>query len=112
MISSERPAEVNRTVLSHCYYFIRLRLTNVDDQNVIKRLLPDNLGNIADNLSLLDIAEAIIVGDATLLPSRVKINEPSIKPSSQTVPFWSIWGKDNSDQDLSEAICNMIKQSK
>ena len=80
--------------------------------NVIKRLLPDNLGNIADNLSLLDIAEAIIVGDATLLPSRVKINEPSIKPSSQTVPFWSIWGKDNSDQDLSEAICNMIKQSK
>lgn len=112
VIISQRPSEVNRTVLSQCNNFISLRLTNVDDQNVIKRLLPDNLGNIADNLSLLDIAEAIIVGDATLLPSRVKINEPSIKPSSQTVPFWSIWGKDNSDQDLSEAICNMIKQSK
>lgn len=112
VIISQRPSEVSRTVLSQCNNFISLRLTNVDDQNVIKRLLPDNLGNIADNLSLLDIAEAIIVGDATLLPSRVKINEPSIKPSSQTVPFWSIWGKDNSDQDLSEAICNMIKQSK
>lgn len=89
-----------------------MRLTNVDDQNVIKRLLPDNLGNIADNLSLLDIAEAIIVGDSTLLPSRVKIDEPSIKPSSQTIPFWSIWANDNISQNLSEAIGNMIKQSK
>ena len=89
-----------------------MRLTNIDDQNVIKRLLPDNLGNIADNLSLLDIAEAIIVGDSTLLPSRVKIDEPSIKPSSQTIPFWSIWANDNISQNLSEAIGNMIKQSK
>ena len=73
---------------------------------------PDYLGNIADNLSLLDIAEAIIVGDSTLLPSRVKLDEPSIKPSSQTIPFWSIWGKDDLSQNLSQAIGNMIKQSK
>lgn len=112
VIISQRPSEVNRTVLSQCNNFISLRLTNVDDQNVIKRLLPDNLGNIADNLSLLDIAEAIIVGDSTLLPSRVKIDEPTIKPSSQTVPFWSIWGKDDFAQNLGEAIGNMIKQSK
>lgn len=112
VIISQRPSEVNRTVLSQCNNFISLRLTNVDDQNVIKRLLPDNLGNIADNLSLLDIAEAIIVGDSTLLPSRVKIDEPSIKPSSQTIPFWRIWADDNISQDLSEAIENMIRQSK
>lgn len=112
VIISQRPSEVNRTVLSQCNNFISLRLTNVDDQNVIKRLLPDNLGNIADNLSLLDIAEAIIVGDSTLLPSRVKIDEPSIKPSSQTIPFWSIWANDKISQNLSEAIGNMIKQSK
>ena len=112
VIISQRPPEVNRTVLSQCNNFISLRLTNVDDQNVIKRLLPDNLGNIADNLSLLDIAEAIIVGDSTLLPSRVKIDEPSIKPSSQTIPFWSIWANDDISQNLSEAIGNMIRQSK
>lgn len=112
VIISQRPSEVNRTVLSQCNNFISLRLTNVDDQNVIKRLLPDNLGNIADNLSLLDIAEAIIVGDSTLLPSRVKIDEPSIKPSSQTIPFWRIWANDGISQNLSEAIGNMIKQSK
>ena len=112
VVISQRPSEVNRTVLSQCNNFVSLRLTNVDDQNVIKRLLPDNLGNIADNLSLLDIGEAIVVGDATLLPSKIRIDEPSIKPSSQTIPFWDIWAKDTSTQDLDDAVDNMIKQSK
>lgn len=112
VIISQRPSEVNRTVLSQCNNFISLRLTNVEDQNVIKRMLPDNLGNIADNLSLLDVGEAIIVGDAILLPSRIKIDKPGIHPSSTTVPFWQIWSEDKSAQDLNTAINNMIKQSK
>lgn len=112
VIISQRPSEVNRTVLSQCNNFISLRLTNVEDQNVIKRLLPDNLGNIADNLSLLDIAEAIVVGDAILLPSRIKIDHPTIVPSSQTVKFWQKWNEKDLHQDLNMAVTNMIKQSK
>lgn len=112
VIISQRPSEVNRTVLSQCNNFVSLRLTNVEDQNVIKRMLPDNLGNIADNLSLLDVGEAIVVGDAILLPSRIKIEEPSIYPSSTTVPFWKIWSNKSANQNLNIAIENMIKQSK
>lgn len=112
VIISQRPSEVNRTVLSQCNNFISLRLTNVEDQNVIRRLLPDNLGNIADNLSLLDIAEAIVVGDAILLPSRIKIDNPTIAPSSQTVKFWQKWNDQELYQDLNTAVLNMIKQSK
>lgn len=112
VIISQRPSEVNRTVLSQCNNFISLRLTNVEDQNVIKRLLPDNLGNIAENLSLLDVAEAIVVGDAILLPSRIKIEEPSITPSSQTVKFWKKWNDIELHQDLKVAIQNMVRQSK
>lgn len=112
VIISQRPSEVNRTVLSQCNNFISLRLTNVEDQNVIKRLLPDNLGNIAENLSLLDVVEAIVVGDAILLPSRIKIEEPSITPSSQTVKFWKKWNDIELHQDLKAAIQNMVRQSK
>lgn len=112
VIISQRPSEVNRTVLSQCNNFISLRLSNLEDQNVIKRLLPDNLGNIADNLSLLDVGEAIVVGDATLLPSRIKIDEPSIIPSSQTVQFWNEWDSDEKKQELGKAVDNMIRQAK
>lgn len=112
VIISQRPSEVNRTVLSQCNNFVSLRLSNIEDQNVIKRLLPDNLGNIADNLSMLDIGEAIVVGDATLLPSRIKIDDPSIVPSSQTIQFWNEWDADNNKQELEKAVDNMIKQIK
>jgi hypothetical protein len=72
--------------LYHCQnqedylHFIAMRLTNPDDQNVIKRLFPDNLGDFSDMLPILDIGEALIVGDASLLPSRITIDEPQIKP--------------------------------
>lgn len=112
VIISQRPSEVNRTVLSQCNNFISMRLTNVEDQNVIRRLLPDNLGNIADNLSLLNIGEAIVVGDSILLPSRIKVDIPQIKPASQTVKFWQMWGEDTMNQDLQDAINSMIIQSK
>lgn len=112
VIISQRPSEVNRTVLSQCNNFISLRLTNIEDQNVIKRLLPDNLGNIADNLSLLDIGEAIVVGDSILLPSKIKVDLPSIEPTSNTVKFWELWSSDVPSQDIKNAISNMISQSK
>ena len=70
------------------------------------------MGNIADNLALLDIGEAIVVGDATLLPSRIKVEEPKIKPKSNTVQFWQVWGENDSTQDLDAAVGNIIKQSK
>lgn len=112
IVISQRPCEVNKTVLSQCNNFISLRLTNIEDQNTIKRLLPDNLGNIADNLALLDIGEAIIVGDATLLPSRIKVDEPQIKPQSNTIQFWQEWSKDDCSQDLDTSVSNIIKQSR
>ena len=77
VVISQRPSEVNKTVLSQCNNFVALRLTNAEDQNVIKRLLPDSLGGFADLLPVLDTGEAIVVGDASLLPSRIRISEPN-----------------------------------
>lgn len=75
-VISQRPSEVNRTVLSQCNNFIALRLSNAEDQSVIKKLLPDNLSGLTDVLPILDIGEALIVGDSSLLPTRVLIDEP------------------------------------
>ena len=50
-----------------------MRLTNADDQSVIKNLLPDSIGNFADLLPILDFGEAISAGDASLLSSRIPI---------------------------------------
>ncbi|CAM3163197.1 MULTISPECIES: ATP-binding protein [Elizabethkingia] len=99
-VISQRPSEVNRTVLSQCNNFISLRLSNADDQAVIKKLLPDNLAGLTDSLPILDIGEALVVGDASLLPTRINISEPRIKPQSATINFWQEWSTEDEKQSI------------
>lgn len=112
VVISQRPSEVNRTVLSQSNNFIAMRLTNVDDQSVVKRLLPDSLGDYAEMLPILDIGEALVVGDASLLPSRIRVTPPSMKPQSATIDFWDEWSKNSTSVDIDGAIEALRKQSK
>ncbi len=111
VVISQRPSEVNKTMLSQCSNFVSMRLTNAEDQGVIKRLLPDSLGGFSDILPTLDTGEALVVGDASLLPSRIRIDEPKNKPNSGTVNFWDEWQKPVKDRRLSIAVDNWRKQN-
>lgn len=112
VVISQRPSDVNKTILSQCGNFIAMRLTNPDDQNVIKRFFPDNLGDFSELLPILDVGESLIVGDASLLPSRVIIDKPSIPPSSATVDFWNEWDKEKTEKGIEEAVESLRKQQK
>lgn len=109
-VISQRPAEVNRTVLSQCNNFVAMRLTNAEDQTVIRRLLPDTLGGFTDLLPILDIGEALVVGDAAMLPSRIRIDEPKNKPSSSTVAFWDCWSAKSVENGIPAAVEALRKQ--
>lgn len=111
VVISQRPSEVNKTMLSQCSNFVSMRLTNAEDQGVIKRLLPDSLGGFSDILPTLDTGEALVVGDASLLPSRIRIDEPKNKPNSGTVNFWDEWQRPVKDTRLSIAVDNWRKQN-
>ena len=110
IVISQRPAEVNRTVLSQCNNYVAMRLTNADDQAVIKRLLPDTLGGFAELLPILDIGEALVVGDAAILPSRIRIDKPNTQPSSATVDFWDLWAKKMIKSGIDAAVEALRKQ--
>ncbi len=111
VVISQRPSEVNKTVLSQCNNLLAMRLTNGEDQSVIKKLLPDSLGGFGDVLPILDIGEALIVGDASLLPSRIRVKKPSFEPSSTTVPFWEKWSDKTKIGGVSKGVHNWQRQS-
>lgn len=111
VVISQRPSEVNKTMLSQCSNFVSMRLTNADDQAVVKRLLPDSLGGFSDVLPTLDTGEALVVGDASLLPSRIRIDEPIHKPNSGTVDFWDEWQQQATHGRIAKAIQNWRKQN-
>lgn len=111
VVISQRPAEVNRTVMSQCNNVIAMRLTNGDDQSVIRRLLPDSLGGFGDLLPILDTGEALVVGDASLLPTRVRVGEPCYKPNSATIDFWDRWNEEKPKTESGAAVAAWRRQS-
>lgn len=90
-IVSQRPSEISDTIFSQCNNFVTMRLTNPEDQNYVKKLLPDTLGNLTDSLSTLQSGEALIIGEAIALPSLVKINPCGPEPKSSDIKYFEIW---------------------
>lgn len=112
-VVSQRPSDVSKTILSQCNNFIVLRLTNDRDQSVVKNLIPDSLKGITDCLPILDIGEALILGDCILLPNRIKLQEPRLKPESNTIAFWKEWNESEPNKaEICKAIRNLRAQSR
>jgi len=110
LVVSQRPSDVSKTILSQCNNFIALRLTNEQDQSAVKSVMPDSMAGIADILPLLDIGEAIVLGDAILLPSRIKLDMPIAKPLSLTRSFWRDWAEKPSDSSAIRAAVECLRR--
>lgn len=106
LVVSQRPSDVSRTILSQCNNFLVLRLTNDQDQSVVKRLLPESMVGITDILPLLDLGEALLLGDSILLPTRIKLAKPHIAPESATRQFWSDWAN---QEPQPNAVSNAVE---
>lgn len=85
MIVSQRPSEINATILSQCGTFFALRLTNSQDRAHISSVLSDNLNGLTNMLPILKTGEAIIIGEAVKLPMRTSISPlpRQFRPDSQ-----------------------------
>ncbi len=93
MIVSQRPSEVDETILSQCGTFIALRLSNSTDRSKVQASLPDNLAGVIDSLPVLRTGEAIITGEAARLPIRCRIALPDEqhRPNSEDPPVAKHW---------------------
>ena len=112
MIVSQRPSDVSTTILSQCNNIISLRLTNADDQATVRKLLPESLESLLEALPIMDVGEAMVVGDSVLLPSRIKIDPPEEKPLSATIDFWTCWQDKVTNTDFSIAVESMRRQNR
>ena len=113
LVVSQRPSDVSKTILSQCNNFLSLRLTNDTDQAVIKRLMPDSLAGLTSILPLLDTGEALMLGDAVLLPSRIRLDKPAIAPDSATRDFWKEWGTQAPDVEaINQAVEALRSQTR
>ncbi|MBK9385764.1 MAG: DUF853 family protein [Planctomycetes bacterium] len=94
-VVSQRPHEVSETVLAQCGTFLCLRVTNPDDQAYVRKLVPESEGDLVSILAGLGRGEALVLGEAVPLPTRVQFDRPDPQPNSDDVDFHAKWqGKD------------------
>lgn len=93
MIISQRPSEITETILAQVGTFIALRLTNSSDQSIVKASAPDNLISLIDLLPSLRTGEALVIGEAVKIPTRVRIPLMTPRPTSEDPKLVESWLK-------------------
>lgn len=113
LIVSQRPAELNTTIMSQCNNILSLKVTNDRDKSAVAAMLTDSLVGIVEMLPNLDVGECVVVGDAIMLPSKIILDKPNEKPKSATIDFWDRW-YDNKETvfDIDAATMNLIRQAR
>lgn len=105
MLVTQRPTELPRTALAQCGTLIALRLSNSEDQGAIRAALPDTVAGLAAVLPSLRTGEAIVSGEALVLPSRVLVDRPEPLPEAED-PSLRAWRGDEKLIDPGPALVN------
>ena len=111
-VVTQRPHELSETVLAQCSTFVCLRLTNPDDQAYVRDLVPEAESDFIDVLSSLGQGEAMIMGLAVPLPTRVQLYKPDPPPNSSSVDFFRHWVTGPSDLDIDDIVDRWRRQDR
>jgi len=106
VISSQRPSELSRTVLSQCNSFIIHRIQNPEDQQYIKSIVPSINQDLINQLPVLAQQTALIFGDCVRSPALVRIREANPLPQSDDPEFFKHWiGEAGPEEPPFEDVC-------
>ena len=96
MLVSQRPSEIDETILSQCGTFFALRINNQTDRSRVKSAMSEGLSGLIDSLPVLRTGEAIVAGESAKLPMRCRFKLPSKGryPDSIDPKVASLWAKD------------------
>ena len=103
-VVSQRPHELSETVLSQCSSYICMRISNPDDQEYVRALVPDSARGILESLSSLAQGEAIATGEASPMPMRFKVTMPDPPPNAQDIDYAGMWSKGPTETDVDHIV--------
>lgn len=117
MIVSQRPAEIDATILSQCGTLFAMRLSNSSDRSHVTSAVTDNLEGLLSMLPVLRTGEAIILGEAVQLPVRTQLEAPPAngRPDSADALLYNEngpggWNRRREPADYPEVVSMWRKQ--
>ena len=106
MLVSQRPSEIDETILSQCGTFFALRINNQTDRGRVKSAMSEGISGLIDSLPVLRTGEAIVAGESAKLPMRCRFKLPAKGryPDSIDPKVASLWIKDRSDEEYNKLV--------
>lgn len=106
-VVSQRPSELDSTILSQCNTVFSMRMSNDRDQNFVRAAIFDTAASLLDFLPSMGPREAIVFGDGVTLPGRIRFDDlpDHAMPRSRTASFTKNWQvNDSGDIDLADVV--------
>jgi len=109
-VVSQRPADVSETVLAQCSSYICLRISNPDDQEYVRSMVPDAARGTFAALTSLSKGEAVALGEAVPMPVRFKVRMPDPPPNSTDIDYSGKWSRGGREISVGKLVSNWHKQ--
>jgi hypothetical protein len=109
-VVSQRPHDVSETVLAQCSTFVCLRLSNPDDQEYVRSMVPEAARGTFAALTSLSKGEAVALGEAVPMPVRFKVDIPDPPPNSTDVDYAGKWRDGGVEISVEKLVSNWHRQ--
>lgn len=103
-VASQRPSELNKTIMAQCANYIVMKLNNENDKSMIKGMMPSGSADVIETTTMFSSGDCLVVGDACPIPLKIHVELAKERPQSKTIDFWTEWSKKHDSMDYAACL--------
>ena len=103
-VASQRPSELNKTIMAQCANYIVMKLNNENDKSMIKGMMPAGSADVIETTTMFSSGDCLVVGDACPIPLKIHVELAKERPQSKTIQFWDEWSKERDSVDYAACL--------
>ena len=103
-VASQRPSELNKTIMAQCANYIVMKLNNENDKSMIKGMMPSGSADVIETTTMFSPGYCLVVGDACPIPLKIHVELAKERPQSKTINFWTEWQKERDGVDYAACL--------
>lgn len=103
-VASQRPSELNKTIMAQCANYIVMKLNNENDKGMIKGMMPAGSADVIETTTMFSPGDCLVVGDACPIPLKIHVELAKERPQSKTIDFWTGWQKERQVVDYAACL--------
>lgn len=104
MVASQRPSELNKTIMAQCANYIVMKLNNENDKTMMKGVMVEGSSGVIESTTMFSPGDCIVIGDAAPIPLKIHVELAKERPHSRTIDFWTDWQQERKNVDYGELI--------